>query len=168
MTRFAMTRFAMTRFALILAASLVAASPALAQSPAAQVGPVGVSEPWARATATGQANGAAYVTLSTTGTEPDRLTSVSSPAATTAELHTHLMDNGVMRMREVEGGIEVAPGSPTVLKPGGLHIMLMGLKEPLKQGASVPLTLTFEKAGQVTVQAPVLAAGARGPDAHAH
>ena len=137
----------------------LAALGALVLSAPAFAADVTISSPWARASAPGAANGACYLEIANTGKEPDRLVSAASPAAAKVELHTHLMDNGVMKMRPVEG-FEVAPGEPAVLRPGGNHIMLMGLKEQLKPGAKFPVTLTFAKAGAVTVEVPVLEAGA--------
>ncbi|MDQ2105509.1 copper chaperone PCu(A)C [Azospirillum isscasi] len=127
-----------------------------------KAGSVAVDHPWARATAPSARNGSAYMVLSTSGQDGDRLLSASTPAADKAELHTHLMDNGVMKMRQVDA-IEVAPGSATALQPGGLHVMLFGLKQPLAQGKAFPLTLTFEKAGPVTVQVDVQGAGSAAP-----
>jgi len=84
----------------------------------------------------------------------DRLLAASSSAAGMVQLHSMAMDGNVMKMREVEA-IELPAGKTVELKPGGLHIMLMGLKAPLKAGSSVPLTLKFEKAGAVTVNLTV-------------
>lgn len=153
----------------LLAATLGAAMPALADGTAGtKVGSVVVAQPWSRATAPGAANGAAYLTLSNDGSTADRLVAASAPVAAKVELHTHLMDNGVMRMRPVEGGIDVDPGAPVVLQPGGLHVMLMGLKAPLQQGQTFPLTLRFEKGGEGMVEVMVQAAGAMGMGAHQH
>jgi copper(I)-binding protein len=85
------------------------------------------------------------------GSAPDRLVSVSTPAAKKAELHNHIMEGGLMKMRPV-GVVEVTPGDPSVLQPGGLHIMLMGLSQPLVEGNSFPLTLNFERAGSIEVE----------------
>ena len=93
------------------------------------------------------------MTIETSG-GPDRLVAVASPLAGKVELHAHLHEGGVMKMREVEA-IDVAPGKPAKLETGGLHIMIMDLKQPLKAGETIPLTLTFEKAGKVEVQVPV-------------
>ncbi|KAF0221208.1 MAG: hypothetical protein FD176_3226 [Rhodospirillaceae bacterium] len=121
--------------------------------------PVAVEKPWARATAGQAANGAAYLTL--VGPENgDRLVSAASPVAEVVELHTHIEEDGIMRMRAVEA-IPVPAGGTVELKPGGLHIMLIGLKAPLKEGRRFPLTLTFERAGPIRMEIPVLAAGAR-------
>jgi len=139
---------------------------------------VTVTNAFSRASAPTAKAGAAFLTLNvSTGT--DKLVSASSPVADKAELHTHLMENGIARMRPVDGGIDVVAGTPTELKPGGLHIMLIGLKAPLTQGESFPLSLTFEKAGTVTVTVPVQGPGAMAPtmghdhghdghDGHAH
>ena len=126
-----------------------------------------MQNPWARASAGAHRTGAAYLTLVNHGDKVDRLVGASTPAAERAELHAHLHENGVMRMRQVEA-IEVHPGEPAVLAPGGLHVMLMGLAKPLEEGARFPLTLRFEKAGEVTVQVAVLKAGAAGPARATH
>lgn len=139
---------------------------ALTLSAPALAGDIAIAAPWARASAPNAPNGACYMEIANTGKEPDRLVSASSPAAAKAELHTHLMDNGVMKMRPVEA-FEVTPGEPAVLRPGGNHIMLMGLTGPLKPGTSFPVTLTFAKAGAITVDVPVQEAGAMtAPGAH--
>ncbi len=129
----------------------------------AQTGGVEVKDAWARATPGGAKNGAAYLTLlSPTG---DRLTGVTSPAAKMTQLHEMANDGGVMKMREVSA-IDLPAGEAVTLKPGGLHIMMMGLKHPLKPGESVPLTLTFEKSGTREVTAAVGKVGAMGPETH--
>jgi copper(I)-binding protein len=134
--------------------------PVLAQD--FRAGHITVSHPWARASIGKAKNGVAYMTISSHGQAVDRLVKVSSPIARKAALHTHIMEGGIMKMRPV-GAIEVDPGTPTVLKPGGLHVMLMGLNAPLKQGETLPLTLSFEKAGSVDVAAEVHGPGAMGP-----
>ena len=126
-----------------------------------------VDHPWARATPGQTPNGAAYMQLSIEGAEADRLLSATSPVAERVELHTHIVDDGVMRMRQVEA-IEVAPGSPTILQPGGLHVMLLGLKAPLQEGESFPLTLTFENAGTFEVEVDVEAVGSMEPMHEGH
>ncbi|MBP2311844.1 copper chaperone PCu(A)C [Azospirillum soli] len=125
-------------------------------------GTVAVTEPWARAGTPAARSGAAFMTIKNGGTEADRLVGAETPVAEKAELHTHLMDNGVMKMREVDA-IELPPGESVALRPGGLHVMLMGLKQPLTQGGRFPVTLTFAKAGAVTVEVPIQSAGAMGP-----
>jgi copper(I)-binding protein len=141
------------------------AGPALAAD-MTQVGEVVIHEPWARASLGSAPNSAVYMTLETTGAQPDRLVASSTPVAAKAELHSHSMADGIARMRPVEA-VEVAPGAPTVLAPGGLHIMLVGLKQALAPGDSIPLTLVFEHAGEITLEAPVRAmAGTGGHGSH--
>ncbi|MBP7339904.1 copper chaperone PCu(A)C [Niveispirillum sp.] len=140
---------------------LISAAASLLLAGAAQA-EISVSNPFSRASAPQAKAGAAFLTLNIDA-GADKLVGASSPVADKAELHAHLMEGGVARMRPVEGGIAVNAGTPTELKPGGLHIMLMGLKAPLKQGDSFPLTLTFEKAGEVAVTVPVQGPGAMGP-----
>lgn len=117
---------------------------------------------WARATPGLAETGAAYVTVSNRGSEPGRLVAAATPVAERAELHTHLTEDGVMKMRPVDA-VEIAPGQRAVFAPGGLHIMLFGLTVPLKEGDRFPLTLTFEKGGSVTVDVVVRSLGATGP-----
>ena len=125
-----------------------------------RLGTLVVVESWARATPGGVRNGAAYVTIENRGRDAVRLTAVSSPAAARAALHSHAMEAGIMKMRPV-AAVEVAAGTVTAMKPGRLHIMLMGLAAPLIEGASFPLTLTFEPAGAVTLEITVMKTGAR-------
>jgi hypothetical protein len=156
----------MNRIALAVAVlvSLVLATAARAQG--VTVGDLTIDHPWARASAI--ANSAAYMVISTKGSAPDRLVAAASPVAATVELHTHVVEGDVMRMRPVKA-IDIDPGTPAVLAPGGLHVMLMGLKGPLEEGKRFPLTLTFEKAGPVTIDVPVEAAGTtQQPGAHRH
>ncbi|MFZ5556115.1 MAG: copper chaperone PCu(A)C [Pseudomonadota bacterium] len=119
-----------------------------------------VQNPWSRATPPTAKNGAAYLVLKA-GAGGDRLVSATAPVSERVELHTHIMDGGVARMRPVPA-IDVPANGTVELKPGGLHMMLIGLKAPLREGASFPLTLNFEKQGAVTVEVPVKALGAMG------
>lgn len=130
----------------------------------AEVGDISVTQPWSRA-AGANGTGAGFLTIRNAGAQPDRLLSATSPAARKVELHSHIRDGEVMRMRPVAGGIPVPPGETVVLQPGGLHIMLIGLTEALRQGGEVPLTLRFERAGEAQVMLHVLGAGARAPAA---
>lgn len=131
----------------------------------AKTGAIVVEKAWARASLT--ANGAAYVAFRNTGKSTDRLIGVRSPVAQRAELHTHTMDKGIMRMRPLKA-IEVHPGAPAVMRPGGDHIMLMGLTRKLKRGETFPITLRFAHAGEVTVMVTVAGPGASGPAAGGH
>ncbi len=156
-------------FALVTAAALTSAALA-AGAHDYTLGDLTIEHPWARASAGTAANGAAYMTITTKGNSADRLLEAASPVAAKVELHTHVIDGDVMRMRPV-GAIEVNVGEPAVLKPGGLHVMLIGLKAPLQEGAKFPMTLSFEKAGTTTVEVQVEAAGAGGSHdkgAHQH
>jgi copper(I)-binding protein len=140
------------------------AGPALAAD-MAQVGEVMIEQPWARASIGNAPNSAAYMVLETAGGEPDRLVASSTPVAEQAQLHSHSMADGIARMRPVDA-VEVAPGTPTVLEPGGLHIMLIGLKQKLAAGDTLPLSLVFEHAGEVTVEIPVRAMAGMGMGGH--
>jgi hypothetical protein len=120
-----------------------------------QKGDLTIFHPWARPTAESATLGAAYLSINNDGQEADRLVSAASPAAAKAELHETRDENGVMKMRAVEGGIEIKPGSSVELRPGGYHIMLFGLKKPLQENEMVPLTLTLEKAGPIEVKVKV-------------
>jgi len=122
-----------------------------------------VEQAWARATPGAAKSGAAYVTLSNHGDEVDRLIEVKSDLAARTEIHTHVMTDNVMKMMKVEGGVEIEPGSPTVFKPGGLHIMFMGLNQPFVEGETLPVTLVFEKAGEMTIDVTVQSIGAMEP-----
>ncbi|MEW6099103.1 MAG: copper chaperone PCu(A)C [Pseudomonadota bacterium] len=134
-----------------------------------RAGDIEVGHPWARPTVPGQRAGGAFLSLTNRGTSPDKLLSAASPVAATVELHTMTLEGNVMRMREV-GAIDIPAGQNVKLQPGGLHIMFMGLKAPLKLGESVPMTLRFEKAGEVTVEVkvemPQAENGAPAPGAH--
>ena len=140
---------------LAFAASLVLVGAALAQT-----GQVEVSNAWARATPGKAENGAAYLTILSPTT--DRLVSVSSPVAKKAELHTMSMAGMVMQMRPL-AGLDIPAGRPVTLKPGGEHIMLLGLDRPLQEGESFPLTLNFERAGPLSVTTAVQKLSATGP-----
>ena len=127
------------------------------------VGPIQITAPWARATPKGASAGAAYMTITNTGKTPDKVNCVSSDASAECQIHTMTMDNGVMQMRPVEGGLEIRPGETVTLKPGGFHMMLVNLKHPLEQGNTVKATLKFDTAGSVDVEYPIAAIGAAAP-----
>jgi copper(I)-binding protein len=113
-----------------------------------------IGHPWARATPGGAKVGAVYLTLVNDGKATDRLLKAATPLAAGVSIHTMIKDGDVMRMREVDG-VEIPAGKTVELKPGGLHIMLMGLTRPLKEGDMFPLTLTLANAGEVAVEVMV-------------
>jgi copper(I)-binding protein len=127
---------------------------------AAAAGELAVTGVWARASLGAAKSGAVYLTVENRGAAADRLIAAGTPAASRAALHTHIMEEGVMKMRPVAGGIEIPAGGSAVLAPGGLHVMLMGLAAPLEEGARFPLTLTFKRAAPLTVEVPVRSATA--------
>jgi copper(I)-binding protein len=129
-------------------------------------GDVTVQQPWTRAASQG-ATGAGFLAISNRGAAADRLLSASSPAARATELHSMVRDGEVMRMRPVPS-IEVPAGQTVTLRPGGLHLMLIGLSGPLREGEAVPVVLRFERAGEVRVELSVQAAGAREPAVGRH
>lgn len=116
-----------------------------------QVGDLHIDHPVARATPANAPVSGGYMTIRNDGTETDRLIGGAADFAGKIEIHEMVMDGDVMQMREIEGGIEIPAGEEVVLKPGGLHVMFMQLSETLEEGAELPATLTFEKAGEVEV-----------------
>lgn len=146
------------RIAVPLTAALLVVTAALAQQPAS---PVQARDAWARATPPGASTGAVYMTL--TSPAGDRLTGASSPVAGEASVHEMRMTGEVMHMRAVEGGLALPAGKAVTLAPGGYHLMLEGLKAPLKPGEAVPVHLTFQKAPPLDVTAQVRPIGAVGP-----
>ena len=115
-----------------------------------------IENPYARASGMGAIAGAAFMTIVNTGDEDDRLILATSDVAERVELHTHLIDaNGVARMVEVEDGFAIPAGSSHSLQRGGDHVMFMGLRKPFEQDDIVTVQLTFEKAGEMTVEIPV-------------
>jgi copper(I)-binding protein len=128
-----------------------------------KLGAIEISHPWSRATPPTAEAGGGFLAITNTGATPDRLIAVKSPAADKVEIHEMKMDGNIMRMREVEKGIEIPPGATVELKPGGFHVMFMGLRAPFAKDAKVPLTLVFEKAGSIDVELMVQAMGAQPP-----
>ena len=145
----------MLRSILVALALLVAA----VAGAAAQTAPIEADHVWARATPGGSKTAAVYLTLVNKGLAGDRLVAVSTGVAGRAELHITTTENGIARMRPV-AALDMKPGTTTVLKPGGYHIMLRDLKHPLTEGQSFLLSLTFEKAGKMDVTVTVEKAGA--------
>ena len=145
-----------TAIALTLAAIIASAAGARASD-------VMVINAFARASATPAARaGAAYVTVVNHGDTPDRLIAIVTPAASMAEVHGTVMNGNVIKMETLDA-VNVPAQASVEMKPGGLHVMLMGLKKPLVEGGAIDMTLTFEKAGSITIKVPVREAAASGP-----
>ena len=137
-----------------VALALLVPIPAFADS-------VAVVEPWARASIIGPRPGAVYLALQSPA--GDRLTGITTPVANEAMVHAVEEENGVSRMVHVPA-LDLPAGEPVMLAPGGAHVMLLGLDAKLVEGENFPMTLSFENASGVTVQVPVLAIAAQGPD----
>ena len=148
--------------ALAVLAAVFVSGAALAED--YQVKTLRVSNPFARATPPGAKVAGAFMTIKNVGPDADRLVSVSSPAAGLVEIHEMAMEGGMMKMRALKG-IDLKPGATVELQPGGYHVMLEDLKQPLKQGEQIPVQLTFEKAGVLDIKVNVEAMGAA---AHTH
>ncbi|HEX3709015.1 MAG TPA: copper chaperone PCu(A)C [Pseudolabrys sp.] len=150
----------MIRTAVIIAAVFAALTAAPVEAADVTVGHLKISAAWARATPGGASVGGGYMTITNAGTEPDRLLGGTSGVSKMFQIHQMKMDNGIMKMRPVEGGLEIKPGQTVTLDPSGYHVMLMGLKQPLKQGEHFKATLEFAKAGKVDVDFTVEGVGA--------
>lgn len=139
---------------LLIAAALAAAGTSV-HAHSYDVGDLHIHHPHARPTVANMPTGAAYLNLENRGKSADKLIGASTPVAKSVEIHTMSMDNGVMKMREVDG-VELKPSEKIEMKPGGgYHLMLMGLTQQLKPGDRFPMTLTFEKAGKKEVSVAV-------------
>jgi copper(I)-binding protein len=137
---------------LALCALALCAVAATASAHSYRLGALKIDHPWARPTPPGAPTGAGYFSVTNTGATPDRLLAVASPAAQAVQIHQMSMTGGIMRMREVAGGLDIAPGQTLALTPGGYHLMFVGLKTPFTLGAHIPATLTFAHAGKVAVE----------------
>ncbi|TGQ92526.1 MULTISPECIES: copper chaperone PCu(A)C [unclassified Mesorhizobium] len=134
-----------------------------------KVGDLEIVHPWSRATPAGAKVAGGYFTIVNKGSTPDRLLSISSDVSEKAELHQMGVTDGVMTMRPVDGGLEIPAGGKVALAPGGYHLMFIGLKRQPKQGEKFAATLTFEKAGTVSVEFAVEGMGEMGGmDDHAN
>lgn len=154
---------------LLLSALAITAAASAVQAHSFKLGEISIGHPFARATLPGQPAGAVYLRLENRG-PADRLVkgSVGKDVAERVEIHVMHMDGDVMRMREVEA-LDVPANKSTVLQQGGTHLMLIGLKAPLKEGTTIPLSLRFEKAGEVSVTVNVEAVKpAEAGGAHKH
>ncbi len=138
---------------LLIAATALASISVSAVADDYKVGQVMIADTWARVTLQSRP-AAAYMKIHNMAETADKIVAASSPLADRVELHTHSMDDGVMRMRQVEEIALPAKGH-TELKPGGLHLMIFGLKREVKKGEMLPLKLTFKEAGEVEIMAKV-------------
>jgi copper(I)-binding protein len=127
------------------------------------VGDLQIAGAFSRATLPNAPVAGAYFIVTNSGTADDRLIAVSTPVAGTAEIHQMQMEGDVMKMKALPDGLVIPAGGSVTLKPGGYHLMFMELKAPLVEGQSIPVTLTFEKAGKVEIEVLVDSPAAKGP-----
>jgi copper(I)-binding protein len=153
-----------TLFARLFALLILSLSPAFAHD--YRIGDLKIDHPWARATPPGAKVAGGYMTITNTGSQPDRLVGGTVLAARIFEVHEMRMEGTTMRMRALEKGLEIRPGASVELKPGGLHVMFMDLQSPLKEGDLVRGTLVFERAGTIEVEYKIESRGARGGHEH--
>lgn len=154
-----------TTIGFVLAALITSLLTTASRAEDVKAGDLVITQAWARATPGGAKVGGGFLTIENKGTVPDKLVGASADGAGKIEVHEMVMNEGVMKMRPVEGGLTIDPGKTVKLAPGGLHLMMTDLKSPLKQGDKMPVTLQFEKAGKVAVTLDVQGVGAQGPAA---
>jgi copper(I)-binding protein len=155
------------KFVIIAAALLLSVGGAAAGD--VKVGTLQISTPWARATPKSASTGGGYLTITNTGSTADRLTGGSTAISRGVEIHEMSMEGNVMKMRQLSSGLEIEPGQTVTFKPGGLHLMFVGLKQQLKQGQHFKASLQFEKAGKVEVEFDIAGIGATSPGGdHGH
>jgi copper(I)-binding protein len=148
---------------LSLAALLACSLPSFAHD--YKLGELTIDQPWSRELPPNAPAGAAYFTLHNQGSAADRLIGASTPLAENSELHTHVHQDGLMKMTQIPA-VELPAGEQVVFQPGGNHVMLFGLGKPLTAGEQFPLTLEFEKAGKLEVQVEVRTADGQMPMSH--
>ena len=130
-------------------------------------GSLHIEHPWSRATPKGAPVGVGYLVIENRGSAVDRLLSISSETSARVEMHEMAVTDGVVRMRPLPKGVEIAPGLTAKFEPGGLHIMFVDLKRPLEKGDRIKATLNFEKAGAIEIEFVVEAMGG-GHQHHTH
>lgn len=138
--------------AVLLAAFLGLALSAPAHAHGYEVGELEIGHPWSRETPPGASVGAGYLTVTNNGDRADRLVDADSPAADRVEIHRSIEEDGVSRMEHQDEGVKIPAGEEIAIEPGGYHLMLMGLDEPLSEDERIPVTLEFERAGSVEVE----------------
>jgi copper(I)-binding protein len=151
----------LSRIASAVLVSYVLVAPAHGQE--VKAGDLVITQAWTRATPNGAKIGGGYLTIENKGSAPDRLIGGSTDVAAKLEVHEMAMKDGVMKMRPLDNGLTIDPGKTVKLAPSGYHLMMFDLKNPLKQGETVPITLKFEKAGEVKVTLSVQGIGAQAP-----
>ncbi len=147
----------------LLALTLLVGSTFMTEAHEFKLGDLTIGHPWSRATPGGAKIGGGYLTITNNGSAPDKLVAATTAAADHVEIHEMAMANNVMTMRKLDNGVAVPPGKTVTFAPGGYHLMLMGLKGPLKEGDRLKATLTFEKAGPIEVTINVEGIGAQHP-----
>jgi periplasmic copper chaperone A len=143
----------------VMLAAVLAFAAGAASAHDYKAGSLQIQHPWSRATPKGATVAGGYMKIVNTGTTPDRLIGGSTAAAPKFEIHEMSMEGGVMKMRMMPKGIEIKPGQTIEFKPGGYHLMFVGITAPLEQGKPVKGTLEFEKAGKIEVEYAVEAIG---------
>jgi len=154
----------MNHFHYIFPVLALSALGGVAQAQDFAAGDIEIDRPWTRETPAGASIAAGYATITNTGQEADRLVGGSAAGAEAVEVHEMSMQDGVMRMRQLEQGLEIAPGETVELKPGSYHLMMIGLNAAYKEGESIEGTLTFKNAGTVEVAYTVAGIGANKPE----
>lgn len=161
-----------TLLALAFATALTPTPPALAQhathddAAPITIGSIEITGPFSRATLPNAPVGGGFLTLTNIGAEDDRLVGAESPIARQTQIHEMAMEGDVMKMRQLTDGVAIPAGESVVLEPGGFHLMFMGLNGAITEGETVPVTLTFEKAGTITVDLPAAGTAADAPAGH--
>ena len=142
--------------------------PTLADAHEFKIGSLEIGHPWTRATPGGADVAGGFLKITNTGTEDDRLISLSIEGIARSEIHEMAMKDGMMTMRPLKDGLPVPAGSTVELKPGSFHVMMMGLTKPFTEGEMIKGTITFEKAGTASIEFKVEAAGANPAEKHQH
>jgi copper(I)-binding protein len=163
-----LSRGAVGAFAAAGCLVLAVAAPVSANEPAIKHGDLLITAPWTRQPPDGARVAGGYMRITNTGKVSDRLIGGSAPFAKRFEVHEMAMANGVMKMRELANGLEIKPGETVELKPGGYHVMFMDIEARPEAGKTVKTTLKFEKAGEITLDVPVIAPSAGAGSAHKH
>ena len=153
--------------AAVIAVSLLSAITA-ASAHDYTVGDLKIGHPWTRVTPEGARAAGGFMTITNTGTQPDTLVGGTFVASETFEVHEMSMTDGMMKMRQLDKGLVIKPGETVEMKPGSFHVMMIGMKQPLKEGERIKGTLVFERAGTIEVDYKVEPLGARAAGGAGH